>query len=327
MPPEPSSGALGAPLRDTDGAPSPRVVSLSPAATDIVAALGLGAHLVGVSHECDHGVAAGLPVLTSSSLPSAAPGQRAPLPPAEVDRRVVESVAADEPLYQTDAQALAALRPDIVLAQEVCDVCAVPGRQVAAELPEATRLVVLGATSLDGLASDLRAVGRALAAEDRAEQQIQAIAAGHARVEEIVANRPRPRALALEWGDPPFLGGHWIPELVRVAGGHHVLTAPGQPSRRSTWDEIAATDPDAIVFMPCGYGIGAAVAESRELLERPEVARLRAVHAGRWWATDATRLFSRCTPAVVTAVPVLAAILHPEALPVPSPRRAAPVLP
>ena len=317
----PVTAAAGAPLRDSSDVTPPRVASLIPSGTDIVAALGLGSHLVGVSHECDHGVAAGLPVLTSSTLPSGASGG-APLPAAEIDRRVVEAVTAGEPLYRTDRELLAELRPDVVIAQEVCDVCAVPREQVASILPPDAELVVLSATSLDGLAADLRAVGRALGAEDRAEQQITAISEGHARIREIVANRPRPRVLALEWGDPPFLGGHWIPELVTVAGGHHVLASAGQPSRRSTWDEIAASDPDIIVYLPCGYGIEAAVAESRELLERPEVADLRAVREGAWWATDATRLFSRCTPAVVTAAPVLAAILHPEALPAPSARRA-----
>ena len=322
----PSIGALGAPVRDIDDSASPRVASLIPAGTDIVAALGLGAHLVGVSHECDHGVAAGLPVLTTSSLPSAA-ADEAPLAPTEVDKRVIESVRAGEALYRTDTKLLASLRPDVVIAQDVCDVCAVPERQVAAELPTDCELVVLRATTLEGLAADLRAVGRALGADERAEQQIAAIRGGHARVAEIVANRPRPRTLTLEWGDPPFLGGHWVPELVHVAGGQHLLVGPGEASRRSTWDEVAATDPDAIVFMPCGYSIEAAAAESRDLLARPEIAQLRAVREGRWWATDATRLFSRCTPAVVTAVPVLAAILHPEALPAPSGRRAVRVTP
>ncbi|MDP8977986.1 MAG: cobalamin-binding protein, partial [Actinomycetota bacterium] len=133
---------------------------------------------------------------------------------------------------------------------------------------------------------------------------------------------PRPRALALEWGDPPFVGGHWVPELVEVAGGENVLSGPGEPSRRATWDEVAAADPDVVVFMPCGYRLDAAVAEARELLERPAPAELRALRRGGFWATDAGALFSRCTPVVAAAAAVLAAVVHPERFPRVSARRA-----
>lgn len=300
---------------------SVRVASLIPSGTDIVAALGLGQHLVGVSHECDHRVAKGRPVLTESTLPS--PGLDEPaLPADEVDRLVGASVAAGEPLYRVDRDRLAALEPDVVLSQDVCDVCAVPGTQVAQGVPPGAELVMLSATSLRGLADDLRRVGAVLDAREAAERQVRAIANAHAGVAERVADEPRPRVLALEWGDPPFLGGHWIPELVELAGGAHVLTGPGQPSRRASWAEIAEADPDIIVFMPCGYGVKAARVETRQLVARPEVAGLRAVREGRWWSTDATTLFSRCTPAVVTAVPILAAIMHPHLFPPVPPRRA-----
>ncbi len=297
--------------------PRPRVASLVPSGTDIVAALGLGQHLVGVSHECDHRVADGLPVLTSSTLPS-----EAGHPPAEIDRLVSEAVGEGAPLFRTDRERLAALEPDVVVGQDICDVCAVPGGQVAEGLPDGAELVTLSATSLAGLNEDLRRVGAALDAPDRAEQQARAIGDAHARVAARVACERRPRVLALEWGDPPFLGGHWIPELVAIAGGNHVLAAAGEPSRRSSWEEIAEADPDVIVFMPCGYSLGRALEESRALLDEPEVAGLRAVEEGNWWATHATTLFSRCTPGVVTAVPILASILHPEHFPPVPARRA-----
>lgn len=299
-----------------------RVASLIPSGTDTVAALGLGHLLVGVSHECDHPVAVGLPVLTRSALPT---GDPPPLPPAEIDRRVTASVEAGEPLYHTDRAKLADLAPDVVLSQDVCDVCAVPGAAAAADVPAGAELVMLRATSLAGLEDDVARVGKALDAGDRAERLIASIRSAHVTLATRVVDLPRPRVLALEWGDPPFLGGHWIPELVGVAGGEHVLSAPGDASRRSDWDEIAAADPDVIISMPCGYGIEAAAAEGRTLVQRPEVARLRAVRDGRFWATNATTLFSRCTPAVVTAAPILAAIFHPGRFPAVPPTRAVPV--
>lgn len=297
----------------------PRVVSLVPSGTDIVAAMGLGAALVGVSHACDHAVADGLPVVTSSPLAGA---RRAA---AEVDRRVRAAVAAGEALYATDTELLASLAPDVVLGQDVCDVCAPTGDDAAAALPAGADLVLLSGTSLAGLEGDLAAVGAALGAEERAEQQVAAVRSAHEHVRARVAGLDRPRVLTLEWGDPPFLGGHWVPELVEIAGGVPVLSDAGEPSRTSSWEEIAAADPDAIVFLPCGYGVAQAAEEARELAARPDVGALRAVRSGRFWAADAARLFSRLTPAVVTAAPVLASLLHPGRFPPVGPRRAMPI--
>lgn len=285
---------------------SPRVASLVPSGTDIVAALGMGRHLVGVSHECDHPAATGLPTLTSSTLPG--PGR---LSPAEVDRRVVEATRTGTPLYRADRALLASLEPDVVVSQDICDVCAVPGDQAGAAVPGGARLVMLRATTLGGLSDDLAAVGNAVGAPRRAERAAQAVRTALHDVSRRVAGTRRPRVLALEWGDPPFVGGHWVPELVEAAGGEHVLSGPGEPSRRTTWDEVAAADPDVIVLMPCGYRLDTAVAEARELLQRPAVAGLRAVRQDRFWAADAGALFSRCTPVVATAAEVLAAVAHP----------------
>lgn len=299
----------------------PRVVSLAPSGTDIVAAMGLGRALVGVSHACDHPVARGLPVVTSSPL------AEAELSAGEIDARVRSAVAGGEALYRTDADLLASLAPDVVLGQELCDVCAPTGSDAAEALPAGADLVLLSGGSLAGLEDDLAAVGAALGVDDRAEQQIAAVRSAHEHVSERVAGLDRPSVLTLEWGDPPFLGGHWVPELVEVAGGRNVLSQAGQPSRRSSWEEIAAADPDTVVFMPCGYGIEQAAAEARELGARADVAGLRAVRSGRFWATDAARLFSRLTPAVVTAAPVLASLLHPGGFPPVGPRRARQITP
>ena len=299
----------------------PTVATMVPSATDLVAALGAADRIVGVSHECDHPAVAGRPVLTRSALASApAPGEAA-TDPAALDRDVAATRAADDPLYLTDREALHRLAPDVVVAQDVCDVCAVTGDQVACEVPPGTEVVRLGAVDLDGLAADLRAVGTALGGEGpaRAAREVAALDADLAETRRLVAGRDRPGVLLLEWGDPPFVAGHWVPELLDAAGGRDVLGAPGAASQRVTWDEVAAADPDVVVFLPCGYHLEGAVAEGRALLARSEVARLRAVRDGRVWATDATRLFSRCTPVARDAARVLAAVLHPDAVGPPDP--------
>ena len=282
---------------------APRIACLVPSATDLVAALGLP--VVGVSHECDHPIARGLPVLTRSVIPAMHPGGPGP---AEVDRQVSASVAAGDPLYIVDRAALAALAPDLVLSQTICDVCA--ARAQACDLPTGARLLELSATSVAGLIADIQRVAEAAGVPERGAACITEITASHA----ALARHPpptRPRVLALEWGDPPFLGGHWVPELVTIAGGEHLLAGPGQPSRRAEWSEIAASDPDILVFMPCGYTLAEAAREAASLLRASPLRDLRCARAGQLWATDATRLFSRCTPnSVLQGAAVLAAIFH-----------------
>lgn len=281
-----------------------RIASLIPSGTDLAAALGLGEHLVAVSHECDHDVAAGRPVVTSSILTS-------DLAPAEVDRQVSEAQAAGESLYRTDAATLKRLAPDLVLTQDVCDVCAVHVGTVSCDLPPGAELVLLSATSIEGLDADLRRVAKAAGVDDRADEVVADL---HRRLDAVrarVADRPIRRVVALEWGDPPFLGGHWVPELVALAGGDHLLNGPAQPSTRASWPAVSAAEPDVVVFMPCGYGLQAAAQEAEGL-------ELQGF-GGELWATDATSLFSRCTPAAVAAAAeTLAGILHGDPAPDPA---------
>ena len=291
--------------------PPPRIASLVPAGTDLVAELGRGEALVGVSHQCDHPAARGRPVLTSSTVGAAGTGGAGEPAPADVDRAVAEAVRAGQPLYRTDMELLRRLLPDVVVAQDVCDVCAVSGDRVGAELPAGTELVALEATTLSGLEDDLARLGKAVDAVDAAGATTARLRAELTAVAERVAGRrPRP-ALVLEWADPPFLGGHWVPELVSLAGGLHVLAGPGQRSRRSTWEEVRHAGPEVVVFAPCGYTLAAAEAEARRVRRHlPPGAEL--------WAAHATALFSRCTPEAVTAAArLLAGALHPGHAPPP----------
>lgn len=293
-------------MREVPPAEPPRIASLIPSGTDIAVALGLGEYVVGISHECDNPATAGRPVLTSSEVP-AAPATA----PADVDAAVVDAVRAGRPLYRTDMDLLASLSPTVVLAQDVCDVCAVPGRDVADKLPPGAELVQLQATSLAGLEDDLIRVGDACGVAEQAMAMIHRLRAIRFEVMGRIGGARRLRVLTLEWGDPPFIGGHWVPDMVGTAGGDNLLVEPGDPSVRSDWAAVGAAEPEVVVFMPCGYRLGQAVDEGRTLVGRlPDVP---------WWAVDATTLFSRCTPAAVShGLHTLAGILHPEVCPPPS---------
>jgi iron complex transport system substrate-binding protein len=284
---------------------SMRIASLIPSGTDLVAALGFADCLVGVSHECDHPDAADLPVLTSSVIPPPT-GDGPSLSAGEIDRIVSTSVQAGDSLYITDRALLKQLAPNVIVSQDVCDVCAVnaeAARDVMCHLPDNAQLVMLTAVSTDGMCADLLRLGSALGVPDRADAVVSSIC------EALDERRAMPKSLVsmltLEWSDPPFLGGHWVPELVDIAGARHVISGSGEPSRRSTWEEIAAADPDVIVFCPCGYNLHQATIEATTLLQQPNVAALRAVRDGRFFAVDANRLFSRCTTNLVDAVDLL----------------------
>ena len=271
-----------------------RIASLVPSATDVVAALGFADQLVGVSHECDHPAAAGRPILTASNVPTAPS-----VDPGEVDRSVSEAVAAGKSIYRANRRLLMELTPDVVLGQTICDVCAVAEPVARAALPAGAELINLQATTLSGLSKDLERVGQALGCGARAQALDEEI---RRRVDGL-ARAKGPRVLTLEWGHPPFLGGHWVPELVEQVGGHHLLAAPGAASRRSTWTEIRAARPDVVIYLPCGYQLAEAEREARNI---PELLALGVPV----WATDATRLFSRCTPqAVMGGAQTLSAIL------------------
>ena len=292
-----------------------RVAALLPAATDIVIALGAGDQLVAVTHACTLPARlSGVPRVTRSRV--AATGA------AGIDSAVSELSSAGAPLFELDEALLAAQRPDVLLTQAVCDVCAVREedvRAVASRLRPVPVVVTLGAGSVEGVIDDIAAVGSALGIPDEAEELVAGlqsrIGAIHRRLKASAA--PRPNVLVLEWTDPPFNAGHWVPDMVRRAGGHEVLGRTGEKSRRITDDEIRTCSPDIIVIAPCGYGLDDAVREAKDLVESAAFARSTPV-----WAVDANRLTSSPGPAVVRGIEVLAHVLHPALFGEPSTRDA-----
>jgi iron complex transport system substrate-binding protein len=287
-----------------------RIVSLLPSATEIVYALGLGEHLVGVTDECDWPPQARtVQVVSHSALPAVAE-------PAEIDRLVSTSIGGGRPIYRLDTQAIRDLRPDLVLSQDLCAVCAVPSGQVNHALDVLgcqAEVVSLDPSSLDEVLEGMLQVGKAAGAEQRAHEVVAGLRERLASVQAVVEGLERPRVFALEWGDPPFNGGHWVPEMLEVAGAETLLACPGTPSVRVTWGQIEAAAPQVVVFMPCGYGLQAAVEEaSRTLLARPELADVEAIVA-----MDASAYCSRPGPRLVDGVEILAAALHPGRRPPP----------
>ena len=280
-----------------------RIVSLLPSATEIVYALGLEDQLVGVTHECDWPAAARSKTVVSHS--ALAPGAT----PAGIDRAVSASVGSGEPIYRLDAEAIRGLRPDVVLSQDLCAVCAVPSGHVNDALETLgcqAEVVSLDPSSLDEVLQCVQQVAKVTDTVDRADEIVAALRARLAAVKDAVAGLPRPRVFALEWGDPPFNGGHWVPEMIDTAGGEPVLGAWGTSSVRISWSEIAAAHPEVVVFMPSGYDLSAAVAEARAtLLDRPEL------EGASVWAADANAYFSRPGPRLVDGVEHLAGALHP----------------
>jgi iron complex transport system substrate-binding protein len=285
-----------------------RILSLLPSATEIVYALGLAEHLVGVTDECDWPPEARtMRVVSRSALPPVAE-------PAEIDRLVSASIGDGQPIYRLDTQAIGDLRPDLVLAQDLCAVCAVPSGQVTQALDILgcrAEVVSLDPSSLDEVLEGVLQVGKAARVPERAEEVVAGLRERLASVQAAVEGLERPRVFALEWGDPPFNGGHWVPEMLQVAGGEAVLGCPGAPSVRVTWAQIQAVAPQVVVFMPCGYDLQAAVEEAtRILLARPELTGVEAIVA-----VDASAFCSRPGPRLVDGVEVLAGALHPERLP------------
>lgn len=287
-----------------------RVVSLLPSATEIVGALGGIDLLVGITHECDWPpVVASRLRVTSCSVDSARG-------PREVDAQVRELSHAGAPLYTLNERAIRDLHPDVILTQALCEVCAVHEgdvRALAASLPSRPSVLTLNATTLDGVFDDIRRVGDALDLADEAEELLSG---SHYRLRTVhavltAAHAPRPRVAVVEWGDPVFTGGHWVPDMIRRAGGADVVGTSGEHSRTIQVAELRATNPDVLVIAPCGYDLRRAREEARRLLALDEWAWVR---ERRVWAIDANAFASRPGPRLVAGVEILARIFHPPLL-------------
>jgi iron complex transport system substrate-binding protein len=274
-----------------------KIASLIPSGTDIICALGLEKSLVCVSHCCDHAVAKSLPIATRSIVDST----KSPL---EIDTDVSDAISSSESLYQTDRALLRDLSPDLVLTQTICDVCAVNSNTARASLPEGAKLLNLSATSINGLWEDIWNVATATGTSP--EEIIDQLQSRLNKVKTFAKTLDtKPKVLVLEWSEPPFLGGHWVPEMIEIAGGIHLLSNTNEPSRRATWDEIIEAAPEIVILAPCGYDLNQTIEQGRGLLENSPLSQLNA----QIWATNATALFSRCTPATIRGIEVVAGIL------------------
>jgi iron complex transport system substrate-binding protein len=284
-----------------------RIVSLVPSATEMLFALGLGADLVAVTHECDYPAPAQkLPKVTRDVLPVG-------LDAAQIDAAVKERTLAGESIYELDADALHDLAPDLIVTQALCSVCAVSYddvRAIAAEIPSRPQVISLDPHTIGEVLGDARTLAEATDRKDAAVDLIQDAAARIDRVRVAVKAARRPRVAALEWLDPPFVAGHWTPQLIELAGGEDVLGFPGENSEERTWEEIAAAEPDIVIVMPCGYD--AEIAHREAEMHRDQLA---ALGAGEVVAVDAAAYFSRPGPRIVDGLELLASILHPELVP------------
>ena len=281
-----------------------RIVSLLPSATEILFALGLGDHVVGVTFECDHPPEArSRRIVSTSALPEG-------LAPGEIDAVVRERLAAGEDLYHLDRGAFADIDPDLIVTQDLCAVCAVDVSEVEdalAHLGCRAEVVTLDPMRLDEVVTSIGAVGTATGRGTAAAQLMAALRARLDRLSaRLVGVSPR-RTLVLEWTDPPFSAGHWVPDMVTAAGGVEVLGRPGERSEAVTWDRVQAADADVVVVSPCGFRLDGAVALAGE------VARAGHLPVGaEVWAVDADAYVVRPGPRLVDGCEMLAAVLHPD---------------
>jgi iron complex transport system substrate-binding protein len=273
-------------------------------------ALGLGDQVVAVTHECDYPPeTASKRHLTRSLIPEG-------LSAGQIDAEVRRLTGEGRHLYELDEPPLRQLDVDLIVTQAVCEVCAVSYEDVvavAARLPSRPRVISLDPSNLAEVLADIPRLGEAAGAADRAVALREDLGRRLEEVRRVVASAPRPRVLALEWLDPPFIGGHWVPEMIEIAGGEDVLGVAGAKSRTAEWDEIVASEPDVVVAMPCGWNAKQARAEVEQ-----RSAQVAPIGAERIWAVDAAASFSRPGPRLVEGTELLAHLLHPDRVQAPA---------
>ncbi len=288
-----------------------RIYSFIPSATEMVYALGLGDQLCGVTHECDYPPAAkGKPVAIRSLIDAAGMSQR------EIDDRVVESMTHGHGLYSIDKSLLRENMPDVVITQELCDVCSVSLRDVLStisELSKTCEVVSLKPRGLGGVLEDILTVGKACGAEPAAEELVRSLEARIQRVREAAAALDRPRVFCVEWYDPVFASGHWVPEMVEIAGGEDALGTAGQDSKKISWDRVLKFDPQVLILMPCGFDTERAFEDLPILAKYQGWRSITAVETGAVFATNGSAYYSRPGPRLVDGLELMAKMIHPEA--------------
>lgn len=296
----------------TTNGSAPRIASFLASATEIVNALGLGAQLVGISHECDYPAE-----LMDRPRLSRPRFQTAGLGSAAIDRELRRVMAEYGSAYEVDGRGLEAVRPELILTQAVCEVCAVPTpgvREIVERRGLGARVLSLDAHTLDEILDCIQQVGDAAGAGHRAEALVATLRGRLVAVRRAVAGGSRPRVLALEWLDPPFVPGHWVPEQIEAAGGECVAGRTGEASRQATWGDLAQLDADALLVMPCGYDLDATRADADAHADALRAVAPRAIAQGQAWIVDGSAYFNRSGPRAVRGVEVLAGLLHPDLL-------------
>jgi iron complex transport system substrate-binding protein len=306
----------------TGNAP-PRVASLLPSATEIVCALGLREALVGVSHECDFPESvAGLPVLTSSRLPAREGTGVAGPESGGVDREIRKLLADGLAIYTVDVAALERAAPDVIVTQDLCEVCAVSFEDVKAAARKlaspSVRIVNLRPTRLAEILGSVLEVGRAL---DRGNEAAEVVAGLNERIDAVrrraeravrASQRPPPNVLTIEWLDPVMVGGTWMPELVEIAGGRALVTKPGDHAPTLAREDLARLAPDVVLIKPCGYALERSRREVGTLRDAARAFRWPAAETGNLWLADGSAYFNRPGPRIVDSLEILAACVHPE---------------
>lgn len=293
-----------------------RIVSLLPSATEIVFALGEGSSLVGVTHECDYPrETCQIPRVTRSNIPSGISSQ-------EIDLAVSNALTAEGTLYELDLPLLEELRPELILTQRLCDVCAVSYDRVqeaAKNLKSHPVILNLEPRSLDDILDNILAVGKAIGSEARAHSFRDSL---RRRIDAIrdktktIAHRPR--VFMMEWVNPPYCGGHWMKELVEIAGGRDDLAVLHRPSHRIEWTKVLDFAPEVIVLTCCGFDLGRSEREGEILAGFQGAQGLPAAKAGRIYATDGSAYFSRPGPRIVESLEILGHLIHPDLFPAPT---------
>jgi len=288
-----------------------RIVSFLPSATEMVCALGLTDQLVGITHECDYpSETRSKSVVVRSVLPVETMTQR------EIDESVTDRIRHGESLYQVDEQLLRDLEPDLILTQDLCQVCAPSGNELSHALKllhKKPQILWLTPKSLGQIEDNIRTVGEATGCKERAQELIEA---GRSRLRKIATVTEhladRPRVFCMEWLDPIYCSGHWVPEMVRIAGGFDALGREGSDSVRVAWDDVRRWDPQVLIIMPCGFHLDKVIEQVPKLFEYPGWRDLSAVRRGQVYAVDASSYFARPGPRVIDGTELLAHLIQPR---------------